>query len=406
MDWLENSFSPKMNKINHNVWIVTLKDSINQIMPLIFLGSVFSMLTLPGSIFGWEWWPNFGIPQGWTMGMVSIMIAFLLPFNLMEKSKLRRSRTVAGISGIILFAVSITPQLEEAGAVGFSHAAFGAGGMFIAIVTGIITGAVLRAFGKFSFFKEDSAIPDFVRAWFDQMLPIAAIVIAAWVIIQILGFDLYNVVLTVLRPLQGFSETYWGFLALMLIQTILYTMGISAWVMTPITTPIMLNAIEANMTANAANVFTASFKYAYLTIGGVGCTLALAFLLFCSKSKKLNALGKAVIIPSLFNINEPVVFGAIAWNPILMLPMILNTFAACTIAWVFTKVIAIAQIPKVLFQLWYCPYPISTWLATGGSILSVIIVLLIFAVTFVIWYPFFKIYERQCMEEENAGIKE
>lgn len=401
MNWLENHFSPAMNKVNHNVWIVTLKDSINQIMPLIFLGSIFSMLTLPGSALGWEWWPDFGVPQGWTMGMVSIMMAFLVPFNLMEKSRLRSSRTVAGIAGVILFAIAITPQLAEAGAVGFSHAAFGAGGMFIAIVTGVITGAVIRLLGKFSFFKEESAIPDFVRAWFDQMLPIGVIVIAGWIVIQILGFDLYHAVLSLVRPLQGFSEIFWGFLALNLIQTILYSMGISAWVMTPITAPIMLSAIEANM-AGAANVFTGSFKYAYLTIGGIGCTLGLAILMLRSKSKKLNALGKAVIVPSVFNINEPVVFGAIAWNPILMTPMILNCCVACSISWLFTKVIPLGAIPKILFQLWYCPYPISTWLATGGSLTSIIVVLIIFAATTAVWYPFFKIYERQCIADEQV----
>lgn len=69
MNWLEQTFSPAMNKINHNVWIITLKDSINQVMPLIFLGSIFSMLTLPGSVFGWTWWPDFWTPQGWTMGV-------------------------------------------------------------------------------------------------------------------------------------------------------------------------------------------------------------------------------------------------------------------------------------------------------------------------------------------------
>lgn len=59
LDWMESSFTPMMNKINHNVWVITLKDSINQTMPLIFLGSIFSLLSIPGSAFGWEWWPQF-----------------------------------------------------------------------------------------------------------------------------------------------------------------------------------------------------------------------------------------------------------------------------------------------------------------------------------------------------------
>ena len=33
LNWMETKFSPKMNKINHNIWVTTLKDSINQVMP-------------------------------------------------------------------------------------------------------------------------------------------------------------------------------------------------------------------------------------------------------------------------------------------------------------------------------------------------------------------------------------
>lgn len=49
--WLETSFTPRMNKINNNVWIVTLKDSIMQALPLIFLGSIFCMLAILNDYF-------------------------------------------------------------------------------------------------------------------------------------------------------------------------------------------------------------------------------------------------------------------------------------------------------------------------------------------------------------------
>lgn len=299
LDWMESSFTPMMNKINHNVWVITLKDSINQTMPLIFLGSIFSLLSIPGSAFGWEWWPQFGQLTNWTMGLISLMMAFLIPFNFMEKSRLRKSRIIAGISGVILFCICITPRLQADEAIGFAHSAFGAGGMFAAIVCGIITGLILRAFGKFSFFSEESSLPDFIRAWFDQMLPLGTIVLLGWIVVLNLGFDLYNTVLMIFMPLQNFVETWWGFALFNLIGTIFYAMGISAWILTPITTPLRLAGIEANMTAGAANVFTSSFNYSYLTIGGVGCTLGLSLMLFLSRSKRLKALGKAVVVPAI-----------------------------------------------------------------------------------------------------------
>ena len=46
-------FAPKMNVVNRSVWVVTLKDSIMQVLPFILLGSIFCCLTIPGDVFGW-----------------------------------------------------------------------------------------------------------------------------------------------------------------------------------------------------------------------------------------------------------------------------------------------------------------------------------------------------------------
>jgi len=76
MKWLNESFAPKMQKINNNPWILTIKESIMQVMPLIFLGSIFCILTIPGDYI--SWWPNFWTIYNWTFGMVSIFVAFLI----------------------------------------------------------------------------------------------------------------------------------------------------------------------------------------------------------------------------------------------------------------------------------------------------------------------------------------
>ena len=33
--WLETSFSPRMAKVNNNVWVVSIKDAIMQVLPFI-----------------------------------------------------------------------------------------------------------------------------------------------------------------------------------------------------------------------------------------------------------------------------------------------------------------------------------------------------------------------------------
>lgn len=317
------------------------------------------------------------------------------------------------MSGLVLFLIIITPQVQIDKVVGFGHDSLGAGGMFVAIFSGIFTGFIMNLFGKFSFFKEDSVIPDFVRSWFDSMLPIAIVVCTGWIIVLLMKVDLYNIVLSVFMPLSKFIESPFGFVAIMFIYCFLYSMGISSWVLTPVTSPVLLAAITANIalvkagTASASNLnlVTSSTIYsAYLWVGGIGCTLPLVIMLISSKSKKLSSLGKACLVPGIFNINEPVVFGAIAWNPLLMLPMWLQGIILPIITYIFTKVIKFAPIPTIQFEMWYCPFPISTWFTTG-SIRGIVLLLICVAVSTAIWYPFFKAYETKEIEFEKSQIQ-
>ncbi|MGX7419531.1 PTS sugar transporter subunit IIC [Carnobacterium gallinarum] len=407
INWLENSFSPKMNKVNNNPWIVSIKDSIMQTLPFVFLGSIFSMLAILNEYF--PMLPSFWIPFGWTMGKISLFVAFLIPFNLMEKKRLRKQRIVAGMSGLILFLMIISPQIEKDGVVGFGHEALGAGGMFVAIVAGLIAGFVLVMVGKFSFFKEDSVIPDFVRAWFDSMLPIGIVIVFGWVVVLMLNVDLYNMVLSVFMPLSSFMESPLGFIGMMFLICFLYSMGISTWVLTPVVQPVLLKAIAENLTlvqngqatAETLNLVTSSTLYsAYLWIGGIGCTMPLVFMMMRARSKKISALGKACLAPSIFNINEPVIFGVVAWNPLLMIPMWLQGIILPTVIYLFTKVIHFAPIPKVQFEMWYVPFPFVTWFTTG-SIFGLLLMALIFVISAAIWYPFFKAYDDQETKAEN-----
>lgn len=412
INWLETEFAPRMNKINHNIWVVTLKDSIMQILPFILLGSLFCVgaviedfVKLPFS---------FWTPFGWTMGMISVLVAYLIPFNFCEKKRLRKQRIIASGTGLILFFISITPAIIAEGEAGFGSSAFGAGGMFCAMVTGLITCFVFNLFSKFTFFKEDSQLPDFVRQWFDALLPVGIVILGGFFLVQVAGVDLYAIVTSIFLPLQNVLNTWYGFILSGFIYCFIYSMGISSWVLTPATQPVKLTTIAANLalvatgTATAANLgmYTETLMYTcYMWIGGIGATFPLVLLLIKSKSTKLKALGRACLGPAIFNINEPVVFGCIAWNPLLMLPMWIIGIVIPAITWIACKVIAFAPIPKIQFELWYCPYPISTFISSQGSLFAVLFAIITFIVAGLIWYPFFKAYEKQCVDEEISVIK-
>lgn len=422
IDWLQASFSPKMNRIVQNPWILTIKNSVLQALPLIFLGSIFSLLTIPQNYF--EWWPNFWTPYGWTFGIVSLIVAFLIPYNLLILKEHKRSAVNAGIAGVILFLISLNPQFvaDQAAMIAAGESTwfrisniggFGAGGMFLAIVAGLISAAVLNKFADFSFFKEDSVIPDFVKDWFNSMLPIGIVTVFGWILTdpKFLNLNLYQLVVSCFMPLQSIVNTPVGLVIAMFLFCFLYSMGISTWVLTPVFTPILLANAEVNgvlaaagsATASNLAVFTDAFVYSgYIWIGGIGCTLSLVLLMaFSAKSNQLKALGRACLVPAIFNINEPCVFGVVAWNPIMMIPMWLQGIVLPLVAYVFTKVIPLGAIPSILFNMWYCPFPIATFL-TCGTAGSIVLMFIIFVVSGLIWMPFFRTYDKQLVDAETA----
>lgn len=422
IDWLQISFSPKMNRIVQNPWILTIKNSVLQALPLIFLGSIFSLLTIPQNYF--EWWPNFWTPYGWTFGIVSLIVAFLIPYNLLILKEHKRSAVNAGIAGVILFLISLNPQFvaDQAAMIAAGESTwfrisniggFGAGGMFLAIVAGLISAAVLNKFADFSFFKEDSVIPDFVKDWFNSMLPIGIVTVFGWILTdpKFLNLNLYQLVVSCFMPLQSIVNTPVGLVIAMFLFCFLYSMGISTWVLTPVFTPILLANAEANgvlaaagsATASNLAVFTDAFVYSgYIWIGGIGCTLSLVLLMaFSAKSNQLKALGRACLVPAIFNINEPCVFGVVAWNPIMMIPMWLQGIVLPLVAYVFTKVIPLGAIPSMLFNMWYCPFPIATFL-TCETVGSIVLMFIIFVVSGLIWMPFFRTYDKQLVDAETA----
>ena len=406
--WLEEVFAPKLQKFTNLTWIVVIKDSMMQLLPFILAGSIFCVGTVLNDRIAWL--PSFWTPFGWTMSKIGLMAAFLIPFNYCEKKRYRKQRIIAGFTGLMLFMICIDPQ--SAAEMGQGHALYGANGMFVAIFTGVITGLVFGAFAKFSFFKEDSVIPDFVRQWFDSLLPIMLLITAGWLIVLVAGVDIAGTVQKVFMPLQSILNTPAGFVISATLYCFIYSMGISTWVLTPVTEPVKLAVIAANLelvaagTATVANmgIYTETLMYTcYMWIGGIGCTLSLVVLMMAvCKSKELKALGRACIIPGIFNINEPVIFGAIAWNPILMLPMWIQGLVISAMTYVFTKVIPFAPIPRIQFDLWYCPYPISTFISTNGSIRGVIFTLVTFVVSALIWFPFLKAYDDQKCKAELA----
>lgn len=174
-----------------------------------------------------------------------------------------------------------------------------------------------------------------------------------------------------------------------------------------VSTPIYMAGIAANIAAvtagqAAVNISTseAVFTCALVTLGGMGCTLPLVVMsILKGKSKKMKTMGKICLAPGIFNINEPVVYGyPIAYNPTLMIPFWLCSIAGSTIEYVAMRS-GLLNIPSKMIQVGQVPAPISSVMITE-DMRAIIWWVLLWVVYTLIWWPFFKEYDKQCVEEE------
>lgn len=409
MNWMTNSFAPKVNQIGQNHWVVTLQSSIMTLLPLILVSSIITMIGILNDFF-----PNMidlSPISSFSFGIISISISFLIPYFLMEKKGYDSKKIISGATAIGFFLMMIDPKFIEGGIIQFQFARLGAAGMFVGILAGFFVAIVMNIFNKFSLFKESTSLPDFVIVWFESLVPITIVLLTGWLLVFQLHFDMFNIITIALSPLSKLGQSYWGLLAFVFLNSFIYTFGISGWILDPIFLPIQLAGIQANADLVAAgkeavNIHTGEVIYSgWISIGGNSATMTLVIMMiFLARSKSLKAIGKAVIIPSIFNINEPVFYGApVVFNPLLMIPCWINSIVLTTITY-FTLHFGLVTIPSKVFQMWYLPFPISTFLVSH-DIRGLILFAINFIISGLIFYPFFKLYDKQQFESENINLE-
>jgi len=403
MSWMTDRFAPRVNKIAKNPWVASVQSAILTAMPMVFIGSFATILSIVKDY--WKGFPDFSLLSTFSFGLFSLFLAYLIPEAVMNNKGHKEVSKQAGLAGLAFFLILVYPTITAEGQIRFDLNSFCTAGMIAALIAGLFVGIVMNLFSKWKIIGEDSAIPDFVATWFNTLIPITLILLVGWVFTFELDINLYHVVNSIFSPLINLGQGFWGFVLVFFLGfAFLYTFGISSWVLYPVQIAIALPAIaqnQANFEAGKAvtNIFTNEAAAIFL-IGGGGATLALCIMLaFMAKSQRLRMIGKASIIPSIFNINEPIVFGApIAFNPILMVPMWIVGLVGPILTWIVMK-IGLVPIPHKPFQLWYTPGPIQSWIVTE-SIRGLIFFIILFAISWIIYYPFFKIYDKQAVQQD------
>lgn len=404
MDWLATSFAPKMNRLCSRPWISAVSSSMQKVIPFILTGSLIYFYNVFRSYI--PSLPDLGVIADYSFGLISLTLAFVVGQQVMEKLGKPFYTTNCGLVAIAVFLMFVMPTVDEAYNFIIPGGRLGATGIAAGLIAGLFTAIIFNLWSKLKFLDNSTAIPDFVSGWINYIIPTLLCLGISMIVTTHLKIDIFEAILSIFSPLASFGQTLPGFILLCFIPVVLYSMGISSWLFGAVATPIYLAGIQANIDAVAAggvatNIATSEtvFTAALITMGGMGATLGLNILMMISKSKKLKTMGRIFIGPSIFNINEPVMFGApVVFNPILMLPMWINGIVGPTIVYLVMRM-GWLHIPATLNQVGQVPVPISTIMITQ-DIRGLLWAVVLFVVYLFIWYPFFKVYEKECLKEE------
>lgn len=123
---------------------------------------------------------------------------------------------------------------------------FGAGGMFTAMVVGLMVAVIYKLLAKYSFFGEDSVIPDFVKNWFDNIAAILISLTVAYLFTYVAKIDVFAMVQILMKPVTSFAQSAPGVIMIVFLQNVFYFFGVSGWVFTPVTRSITQAAIAEN----------------------------------------------------------------------------------------------------------------------------------------------------------------
>ncbi|OJG19522.1 PTS system, lactose/cellobiose family IIC component [Enterococcus canis] len=415
---------PVANAIGNQRHLQAVRNGLISILPLTIVGSFFTiLLNLPIPSYS-EWiapyLPALDVPFRFTVGLMSLYAAFTIGSYLGSSYKL--DKTTSGFLAMLATLLMVMPMnlaegIDTAGnAVAAGRylpiSALGSQGLFGAIVAALISVEIFH-FTKVRKLeiKMPDGVPPVVGESFAALLPTLFVVLVFWIPRHFFGFDLNGLLTIAISPLKGFltGNNLIGGVVTQFVICVFWALGIHGHaVLGPIIRPFWDQAILENselfqngMNAfDLPNLFTEQFYQWYAQMGGTGATLALVVLFLFSKSKYLKQLGRLSILPGIFNINEPIIFGTpIVMNPLLAIPFILVPIVNTILVYIVT---ILGWVPKMMVKPPFSiPAPLGALITSNWNWVACVMVFVCFFVSLGIYYPFFKAFEKIQVEQEK-----
>lgn len=405
---------PKFARIGNSKYLQAIMGAMMGALGPMILGSLATLLGVYAA--QWHWTAVATLCTDInvvTIGCVALYVSFLMGKNISKQFLKEDDGSDAGIISLMCFLIMTPLAKMKAGQV-IPSTWLGASGLFSAIIIGIIIGRACVYMKQHHWtIKMPAGVPPMVSNAFAALIPALVLGIIFGAIS--LGFaqtsfgSFHQMIYTFIQtPLKNIGGSVWAMIFIAFLEQLVWFFGIHGTnVIIPIVMPIWMSMDMQNLQAfQAGKPLPNLIGYAFFgVVTWSGTALGLILLmLFFAKSKRYKTLGKIALVPGLFGITEPVIFGTpLVLNFDFFVPFIFNNAIFIAVAVLLTKIGIMARFSgaQMVFGL-----PVGVVATCGGSA-SIIIFALISQLILspILWYPWFKHADNKALAQEKGAAK-
>lgn len=419
---IEKNLMPIADRLANNVVLRSLRDGFLIITPLIIVISIFLLIgnfPIPGwtnfwvGIFGQRWLDWFSAISGSVYNFIGLLSCLSISYIYGKNRGLEPINTTVVAVVVFLILTPTTVKVDQTTVSAVKTMYIGPNGIFLGLLTALISVELFRFAIKRNWtIKMPKGLPEMVSQSFSVLLP-SGFVILVFFLIRIL-FSLtsmktaYNFIyITLQAPLKNVGNSLGSVLLYILLASVLWCFGINGpSVVNSVWSPIFFVLTQDNLKAFQSgralpHIYTEQFIENFSTYGGGGSILSLliVMLLFC-RSQRIKELGKLTILPSIFGIGEPLIYGLpVVLNPIIAIPFVITPLVNVLLSGMAFTFHLVPYTNGVMLP-WTTPPIISGWLTTG-SIWGAALQLIEIIIGIFIYYPFIKVLDRQYLATEK-----
>lgn len=416
--FLEKTIGPLATKLQNNKTIKAISEGVMITMPVTVGGGIIALLTNVPFKPLVDFIAMIGlksvIDQGNVIGnwIGPLLTVFTVAYAYAKNEKV--NPVPAGIFGFVVY-MSLVPVAYDAygnPVQSISTSYFGGNGVILALILSIVVAKMYCLIIKKGIkIKLPESVPPMIAQSFEPMLG-GIIILGSFLILKAViasttyadAFTLVNTIVS--KPLLYLGGNVSSVIILFTLANLFWFFGIHPLALISIFTPVisqMYASSIGSMMAGTGVLYSQELSTVLACmIGGTGGTLGLVIILMIfAKSDRYKSIMKIASVPGLCNINEPLIFGLpVMMNPIMFLPMVLNPVISAGIMNLAYKIGFITNYNPIgqVSMPWTIPVPFTAYMA--GGIPMFITVLVITAVSALLYFPFFITLEREARQSE------